>query len=656
MKACECRSQKGGTECCTPPAQPGGHDNSHDDHDHDHHDHGHENGSPKREAVILAVAGVFFALILIFEDALTARFGTFAAPLLYAVPYFVCGWSVFKVAGRLILSRDVMNEFTLMGGATLVAIGLGQYAEAVGVMLFYRVGEFFQELASERSRGSIRGLLASKPARAHVLRDGEAVTMDVEQVCAGDSFIVRAGESVPLDGVVLSGTTHLDQSPLTGESVPVSVGEGDSVLGGSINTDGVITVRATAAFADTHMARVLEMVQNAAVHKAPTERFLTRFARYYTPTVVCLAALVAILPPLVAGEQWQTWIYRALVLLVISCPCALVISVPLSYFGGIGAASRKGILVKGGIVLDGLTHIKTVVFDKTGTLTCGRFAVTRIVPAPGVSEAELLHAAAMAEAQSNHPVARAVMTRAEGEFARPADLAVQEIPGKGMRAVSGGSTYLAGSAKLLADAGIPAPDVNAAGALVFVARDAACLGYLEVADTVKTDARDAVAALKARGLKTYLLSGDRKEAVAAVAEAVGVDGFEAELLPEGKVEALSRVADRGTTAFVGDGINDAPILALSRVGIAMGGVGAEAAVEAADAVILNDSPSQVARLFALGDRVRAIVWQNIIMALSIKILFMGFGIVGISGLWEAVFADVGVALLAVCNAARAMRN
>lgn len=654
MKACACCSPDSGTECYILPGQTGGQDRAHE-HDNNHEQE-HGGGSPKREAIVLVVAGVFFALVLAFEDVLTARFGTFAAPLLYAVPYIVCGWSVFKAAGQLILSRDVMNEFTLMAGATLVAVGLGQYAEAVGVMLFYRIGEFFQELASERSRGSIRGLLASKPAKAHVLRDGETVTVDVEEVCAGDSLIVRAGESVPLDCVVLSGATHVDQSPLTGESIPVSVGEGDFVLGGSINADGVITVRATAAFADTHMARVLDMVQNAAMHKAPTERFLTRFARYYTPAVVCLAGLVAVLPPLVAGAEWQTWIYRALVLLVISCPCALVISVPLSYFGGIGAASRKGILVKGGIVLDGLTQIETVVFDKTGTLTRGEFSVTRVVPASGVSNAELLCAAAMAEAESNHPVARAVMARAGDTFARPADLAVQEIPGKGMRAVGGGSVFLAGSAKLLADAGIAAPDVSGAGALVFVVRDDVYLGYLEVADTVKPEAKDAIAALKARGLKTYLLSGDRKEAVAAVAESVGVDGFEAELLPEGKVEALSRLADRETTAFVGDGINDAPILALSRVGIAMGGVGAEAAVEAADAVILNDSPSQVARLFALGDKVRVIVWQNIIMALSIKILFMGFGIAGISGLWEAVFADVGVALLAVCNAVRTVRD
>lgn len=656
MKGSSCGNCACGSDFGPVPevSRESGHEDAHG-HNH-HHAHEHGGGFHKREALILGAAGIFFALVMIFEAGITARLGIWGAAGLYAVPYLVCGWSVFRVAGRLILSGDVMNEFTLMGGATLVAIGLGQYAEAVGVMLFYRIGEFFQELASARSRDSIQGLLASKPSTAHILRGNEVETVAVEDVAAGDMLVVRAGESVPLDGVVVSGSTSLDQSPLTGESIPVDVAEGDCVLGGSINAGGVITVRATAVFADTHMARVLEMVQNAAQHKAPTERFLTRFARYYTPAVVALAALVATLPPLVGGADWQTWIYRALVLLVISCPCALVISVPLSYFGGIGAASRKGILVKGGVVLDSLTHIKSVVFDKTGTLTRGEFSVARIAPRPGVAEDELLLAAAFAECESNHPVAAAVMARAGSGFSRPADLTVEEIPGKGMRATSGGVTFLAGSAKLLRDAGIAAPEVSAAGALVFVVRDGAYLGHIEVTDTVKPDAREAVAALKSRGLKVFMLSGDRKEAVANVAEAVGVDGFEAELLPEGKVEALSRMAKRDETAYVGDGINDAPILALSRVGIAMGGVGAEAAVEAADAVILNDSPAQVARLLRLGDRVRTIVWQNIGMALGIKTLFMAFGIVGLSGLWEAVFADVGVALLAVLNAARAMRD
>ncbi|MDR3073769.1 MAG: cadmium-translocating P-type ATPase, partial [Deltaproteobacteria bacterium] len=523
---------------------------------------GREDASPRRELFVLGLAALVFAAALLCEEAAVARFGPLSAPLLYFAPYCVCGWSVFKSAGRLIASRDFLNEFTLMAGATLVAVGLGQYAEAVGVMLFYRIGEFFQELATHRSRQSIEGLLASKPANAHVLRGTEVVTLPVEAVRPGDSVVVRAGESVPLDGVVLSGATYLDQSPLTGESAPVAATVGDAILGGAINAGGVITLRATVAFADTHMARVLEMVQNAVRHKAPTERFMTRFARYYTPAVVALATLTALLPPLFGGGDWHTWIYRALVLLVISCPCALVISIPLGYFGGIGAASKKGILDKGGTVLDGLTHIDTVVFDKTGTLTLGLFAVTRLAPTPGVSEAELLRAAALAECESNHPLARAVMERARDGFTRPADLAAEEFPGKGMRVLSGGSVYLAGSGVLLRDAGVSAPQVAAPGAVVFVARDGAYLGHVEVEDAVRPDSRAAVAALKARGMKVLMLSGDRKESAARVAKEVEVDGFEAELLPGGKIEALSRLADKDKTAFVGDGINDGPILAL----------------------------------------------------------------------------------------------
>ena len=652
--SCPCCAPDNTDANCAPARKAESHEHPHESGNHDHA-HNHDNASLRHDAVILVASAIFFALVLVLQDSLADRFGEPFVLALHAIPYLLCGIPVFKIAFRLIQSGDVMNEFTLMAGATLVAIGLGQYAEAVGVMLFYRIGEFFQELASERSRGSIQSLLASKPAQAHLIAENDVITVPVESVSLGDSVIVRAGESVPLDGVIVSGSSHLDQSPLTGESIPVAVAEGDQVMGGSINAGGVITVRVTAAFADTHMARVLELVENASKNKAPTERFLTRFARYYTPAVVFLALLVATLPPLVGGADWHTWIYRALVLLVISCPCALVISVPLSYFAGIGAASRKGILVKGGVVIDGLSHIKTVVFDKTGTLTQGKFTVTHIAPEPGITEEDLLYAGACAETDSNHPVALAVMRRVGKSFTRPQDLVVHEVPGKGIRAKTDGVTYLVGSEKLLHDEGVPVPDVSSVGALVFVVRDNTYCGYLEVTDTVKPEAREAVAALKTRGLKTLILSGDRRDAVAKVAEEVGVDAFEAELLPEGKVKAIDRLADRNTTAFVGDGINDAPTLALARVGIAMGGVGAEAAVEAADAVILNDSPAQVARLFNLGSKVRSIVWQNICLALGIKILFMGFGIVGLSGLWEAVFADVGVAILAVLNATRAMR-
>ncbi len=628
-------------------------------HGHDHHSHCHEDdegASAKREAILLAVCGVLFAALMIGEDAMASRFGPWAVRCLFAVPYAICGWSIFQVAWRLILKGDALNEFTLMAGATLVAIGLDKPAEAAGVMLFYRIGEFFQELATEKSRKSIKNLLASKPTTANVLQDGVTSTVHVESVAPGQVIVVRAGEGIPLDGTVLSGSSQVDTSPLTGESVPVSVSEGSIVYGGAINTGGVLTISVTSAFADTHMAKVLDMVENAASHKAPTERFMTRFARYYTPTVVAIAALVAILPPLFGMGDWSTWIYRALVMLVISCPCALVISIPLSYFGGIGAASRKGILVKGGTVLDGLTHVDTVVFDKTGTLTHGVFDVTRLEPAPGVTEERLLEAAALAECESNHPIARSVMRKVGASFTRPGDLRAREVFGKGMLVESAGSSYAAGNTALMADLGIAASDPESLGTIVHIARDAVYLGYIEVADVIKAESKAAVAALKDQGLTVIMLSGDREEAAARVSRETGIEQYVAGLLPEGKVEALNNLAARDRAAFVGDGINDAPILALSRVGIAMGGMGAEAAVEAADAVILNDSPARVADLFALGRKVRGIVWQNVFMALGVKSLFMALGVVGVSGLWEAVFADVGVALLAVLNATRAMRD
>lgn len=610
----------------------------------------------RREILTLSGSALIFALAMIFEGAIAQVFGPWGGRAIFAVPYLLCGWPVAKAAVQAAAQGDFFNEFSLMFGATLAAIGLDQMPEAVGVMLFYRTGELFQEIASAGSRRSIKSLLASKPATANVLRGESVNCVPVETVQPGEKLVVRAGESIPLDGEVLSGASQVDQSPLTGESMPVAVREGDMVMGGTINLDGVLTVRSTKAFADTHMARVLEMVENAAAHKAPTERFISRFARYYTPIVVVLAFLVAVLPPLVAGGDWRTWIYRALVMLVISCPCALVISIPLSYFGGIGAASRRGILVKGGTVLDGLTHVNTVVFDKTGTLTKGAFEVVRIETAPGITEEELLRAAAMAESESNHPVARSVMKRVGAGFARPQNLTAREVSGKGMVAESRGVRYLAGTAQLLAEYGIAVPETTAEGTLVHVAVDALYLGCLAAADMLKPDAAQAVAAINAMGHKTFMLTGDREETAAAVAKQVGVGGYASGLLPEGKVEALNDLAARENAVFVGDGINDAPILALSRVGIAMGGVGAQAAVEAADAVILNDAPFKVAELLALARKVRGIVWQNISMALGVKILFMSLGVVGISGLWEAVFADAGVALLAVLNATRAMRQ
>ncbi len=641
----------------------------------------------RAELMLLIGSALLFCGTLIFSDAIMRSFGLWGLRFLYGIPYLLCGISIYRAAWQKMWNGDYLNEFTLMCGATIAAIILGELPEAVGVMLFYRVGEFLQELATAGSRRSIKNLLASKPATAHVLKDGTVVTLPVEEVAVGAHVQVRAGEKIPLDGMVLEGESQVDQSPLTGESLPIAARAGVAVYAGSLNLSGVLTVLVQSRFADTHVARILSMVEHASRNKSPTERFISRFARYYTPAVVVLALLTALLPPLLVPEaKLDTWVYRALVLLVISCPCALLISIPLGYFGGIGAASRKGILVKGGNVLDNLMYVDTVVFDKTGTLTKGVFAVADVVPAPGIEQERLLRAAAFAEEGSNHPIARSVLAyvrKWEETAAPPAPqggepvvlplpgaqgpgdfggkVLAREIAGKGMEVVHNGVRYLAGTAELLLNSGVtPLAAPGRVGALVHVAENDICLGYILIADSIRNESRQAVADLRGNGFKTFMLTGDRKETAAWAAGELGLDGYEAELLPEGKVAAIQKFAGAevrtSRAAFVGDGINDAPVLALSRVGIAMGGMGSEAAIEAADAVILNDSPAKVPELFRLARDVRAIIWQNIFLALGVKIAFMGLGVVGLSGLWEAVFADVGVALLAVLNATRVMRK
>lgn len=612
----------------------------------------------KKELAMLLFSGLIFFAVLIFETTIQAGIGNIGVYIGYAIPYLICGVPVFRMAFSAMRHGDVLNEFTLMCGATIAAVILGHYSEAVGVMLFYSTGEFLQDLATASSRGSIRALMASKPTTANILKNGTVTTMKVEEVKPDDIAVVRVGEKIPLDGIVTSGASFVDQSPLTGESVPVRVETGDAVKAGSINTEAAIEIRVTSHFADTQMARILEMVESAAARKSPTERFITKFARYYTPAVVLAAALIAIIPPLFFGAEWQMWIYRALVLLVISCPCALLISIPLGYFGGIGAASRKGILVKGGNVLDGILHTNTVIFDKTGTITLGSFTVTGKHPANGVDVAQLLQAAALAESDSNHPIARSIK-QAAGSAAgavRPDDISSKEIAGKGMLVETAGSTYLAGTAELLREHGLAPATTDVYGSIVHVAKDKTYLGYLAVSDTIKPEAMAAVQTLKGMSLKTVMLSGDREQNVAHVCAEVGIEAHKAELLPAEKVFAMQEITDPQSITFVGDGINDAPSLATARVGIAMGGIGSEVAIEAADAVILNDSPVKIAELYRIAQRVRTIVWQNIVMALGIKGVFMVFGVAGLSGLWEAVFADVGVALLAVLNSVRVMRD
>lgn len=650
------QAAEGAESCCTNDHH---NHNTHDTHSHDDHGHSHPPSSltPREEALFLAVCTVFFFTVLIVEHFFGQAIPASIIQVLYLIPYIVCGYPILREGAERIAHKDVFNEFTLMGIASLVAILLGQTAEAVGVMLFYRIGEHIQERAAGSSRKNIEKLLATKPTQACIIEDGVEKIVDVEQVQIGQHIRVRAGEKIPLDGVIVSGISEIDQSPLTGESLPVSVKTEDTVIGGAINLTGALTIAVHSTFANSHMAKILAMVEEAAKRKSPTERFITRFARYYTPAVVGIAFLVAIVPPLLIPDAtFRTWIYRALVMLVISCPCALLISIPLGYFGGIGAASRNGILVKGGNVFDEILKTSAVVFDKTGTLTHGKFSVSAITPAEGVSADTLLFAAGIAELQASHPIARAIMQHIEETKTVPpfdtASIQSYEEAGKGMRVTHEGSTYLAGTKAFLEENNIPVTVNTAAGAIVYVACDAVFLGSILVSDTIKQDSAEAIANLNKKGLDTIMLTGDREESAAQVAKAIGIQHYRSGLLPDGKIESLKEMTPLDSAIFVGDGINDAPILSMVRVGVAMGEIGSEVAIEAADVVLLNDSPKLIEKLFGISASVRNIVWQNIIFALGIKIIIMGFGIAGLSGLWEAIFADVGVALLAVLNSTR----
>lgn len=627
------------------------------------HDHEHGPAEQRRELIKMGIAALLFAIGMIADERLSTFMpGWLVIAVFYALPYILCGSEVLRVGLKSILKGDFFNEFTLMGGATIAAIALGQLPEAVGVMLFYCVGEFVQERAAGRSRRSIKALLAARPSIAHELRpDGTTRDVEPEVLGPGSHILVRPGEKIPLDGCVLEGDSQVDTSPLTGESVPQRIAPGSRVLAGTINLNAALRVEVTTAFADSSIARILEMVENAVARKAPTERFITRMARWYTPAVTGIALLVAVLPPLFGLGPFSQWIYRALVLLVISCPCALLISIPLGYFGGIGAASRRGILIKGGAVLDSLRDIRVAALDKTGTLTEGVFEVNAVLPAPGISEADLLAAAALAESNSNHPIARSVLRAAQSRGIATQDassIRMEEIPGMGVVATATTATttteLLAGNAALFTSRGLAPLEVSLPGSVVHVARGGKVLGALVVADRLKPQSPQAIEALRHLGVQHIaMLTGDREEQARPVAQQLKLDSLRAGLLPEDKAGALEALGPVKNTIFVGDGINDAPVLATAGVGVAMGGLGAEAAIETADVVILDDNPARLPELLRIARRTRTIVWQNIVMALGIKGLFMALGIVGLSGLWEAVFADVGVALMAVLNAARA---
>ncbi|MGC1306667.1 MAG: heavy metal translocating P-type ATPase [Phormidesmis sp.] len=636
---------------------------------HDHHHHGHSHGSGEfnwqKELPLIAIATSLFLAGLIFNQPLHNTPYAIAEYAVLIPAYLISGWSVLTSAGRNIFRGRVFDENFLMTVATLGAIAIHELPEAVAVMLFFQVGELFQDYSVGRSRQSIKSLLAVRPDTANLqvqgASDGTTRKVSPESVNVGEIVVVRPGEKVPLDGEILAGSSQVDTSALTGESMPRSVEIGETVLSGMVNQSGMLTLRVTKPFNESSIARILELVENASSKKADTEKFITRFARYYTPVVVFLSLAVALLPPLlIPGASQAEWTYRALVLLVISCPCGLVISIPLGYFGGIGGAAKRGILVKGATFLDALTQVNTVVFDKTGTLTKGNFRVSEVVAQNGLKEHQLLELAAQVESQSNHPIAQSIR-QAYGHSVNSSRLQdYEEIAGHGILAQLDGRRVLAGNDRLLHRENIPHDICDTEGTVIHLAVDGVYSGRITIADELKKDAVEAIAALQQQDIQTVMLTGDRQSVADAVAGQLGLDQYRAELLPEDKVTALeaflqSAIKSKKKVVFVGDGINDAPVIARADVGMAMGGLGSDAAIETADVVIMTDAPAKVAEAIALAHRTLRIVWQNIMLAMAVKGVFIALGAVGLASLWAAVFADVGVALLAILNAGRILR-
>jgi len=671
-----------------------GHDHDHVDEpedvaceDADHscgcgHDHDHSHSGGKMKIVQLVIGAVIFAAGIVIEYLLDLN--AYIPAALFIVSYIILGGEIVLRAIKNISKGKVFDENFLMSAATIGAFAIGEFPEAVAVMLFYQVGEYFQGAAVRKSKKSIADLMDIRPDYANLIKYGEVIKVAPDTVSVGDRIIVKPGEKIPLDGAIDEGESLLDTKSLTGESLPRSVTAGDTALSGCVNQNGLLTIEVTKPFGESTVSKIIDLVENASSKKAPTENFITTFSRYYTPVVVALAAMLAIIPPLITGGDWSQWIHRGLVFLVISCPCALVISIPLGFFGGIGGASRKGILVKGGNYLEALNNLDIVVFDKTGTLTKGVFEVTSINAANGFTEAQVLETAAYAENYSNHPVALSIIkaycgvndkNKSSGSVNTDGSCKLTdynelidsrrlseytEIAGFGVSVSLDGKSVLAGNHKLMESKGVSFPESSETGTKVYIAIDGQFAGSIVISDEVKPDSRDAILALKAKGIKTAMLTGDNAAIADKIAKELSLDEVYAELLPHEKVEKLEELystkSAKGKLAFVGDGINDAPVLARADIGIAMGGLGSDAAIEAADVVLMTDEPSKLTEALKIARFTKRVVWQNIIFALGVKGIVLLFGAFGIASMWEAVFADVGVSLLAVLNAMRVLRN
>ena len=617
------------------------------------------NDEDKKRTIRLAVGAVVYAIGM----ALTvfAKLPTLAELAFLIVAYVILGWDVVWQAVKNITRGQVFDEHFLMSVSTIGAFAIGEYPEAVAVMLFYQVGEFFQSLAVKRSRKSISDLMDIRPDSATVKRNGVLQVVSPESVAVGEIIVVKPGEKIPLDGIVVDGESMLDTKALTGESVPRSIRKGDEALSGCINQSGLLTLKVTKSFGESTVSKIIDLVENASARKAPTENFITTFARYYTPVVVGMAAVLAIIPPLVLGGGWSEWLRRGFVFLIVSCPCALVISIPLTFFGGIGAASKRGVLVKGSNYLEALNKVSVVVFDKTGTLTKGVFEVANIIPAAGYQKEQVLEYAAQAESYSNHPIAKSILAT----YGKPIDQkqfsGFEEISGHGISVMVQGKKVLAGNSKLMESEKIAYAACDAAGTKFYVAADGSYVGCILIADEVKPDSKCAIAELKKIGVeKTVMLTGDDERIGKSVADELGLDAYYAQLLPDQKVEKLEMLDKQkrqgSKLAFVGDGINDAPVLARADVGIAMGGLGSDAAIEAADVVLMTDEPSKLVEAIDVAKATKRIVMQNIVIALGIKSVFLVLGALGMAGMWEAVFGDVGVTIIAVLNAMRILKK